>query len=175
MATQPPPPPPASGIKPILWILGIVLGLLLIAGIAVIGTGLWVAHRIHNAVSVTTGPDGKSGIELHTKDGDIRLGAGTRARIPHWVPVYSGAHPTVNFSAEGEKGEGGSYSFRTDDTPDQVTAYYRTELTAEGMEITEQGTGVTGKNRKSNRAVSVMTSTDSGKTSVTVVFGENRE
>lgn len=81
----------------------------------------------------------------------------------------------MNFSAEGENGGGGSYSFRTDDTPEQVTAYYRTELIAEDMEVTEQGAAVTGKNRKSNRAVSVMTSMDSGKTSVTVVFGENRE
>ncbi len=176
MVTQPPPPPRSSGVKPILWILGIVLGLLLIAGIAVIGTGLWVAHRIHQAVSVTTGADGKSaGIELHTKDGDVRLGAGTKARVPHWVPVYSGARPTMNFSAEGEQGEGGSYSFQTDDTPGQVTACYRTALAAEGMEITEQPTGVTGRNRKSDRTVSVMTSTDSGKTAVTVVFGENRE
>lgn len=175
MASQPPPPPPASGIKPIFWILGIVLGLLLIVGIGVIGTGLWVAHRIHQAVSVTTGPDGKRGIELHTKDGDVRLGTGTKAKIPHWAPVYSGARLTMNFSAEGEKGEGGSYSFRTDDTPEQVTAFYRAALAAEGMEITEQPTGVTGRNRKSDRTVTVMTSTDSGKTAVTVVFGENRE
>jgi len=39
----------------------------------------------------------------------------------------------MNFSAEGENGEGGSYSFRTDDTPEQVAAYYRTELIAEDM------------------------------------------
>ena len=124
---------------------------------------------------MTTGPDGKNGIELRTKDGDVRLGAGTNARIPHWAPVYPGAPPTVNFSAEGEKGEAGSYSFRTDDTPAQVTAYYRAALITEGMEITEQSSGITGKNRRSGRAVTVMTSADSGKTAVTVVFGENRE
>jgi hypothetical protein len=53
MATPPqgPAPVPPKKMSPIVWIIGGIFGLILLAGIVMIAGGLFVANKIHNAVS----------------------------------------------------------------------------------------------------------------------------
>ena len=49
---QPPPPAAVPGQRktsPLVWILVVVLGLFLLGGVAVVGVGVFVAHKVHQA------------------------------------------------------------------------------------------------------------------------------
>ena len=102
----------ARKTSPIVWILVIFLGLILLGGVAVVGTVAYVAHRARQVVHFDQ--SGNGGFSIKAKDGDgkdasIEFGT-SMGKLPSWVPVYPGSSEAKGtFSVKGGNGEGGQY------------------------------------------------------------------
>jgi hypothetical protein len=181
---QPVPPgaPPVVVVRktsPIVWVLVIVLGLFVLGGISVAAFVAFVAHRVHQAVSM----DGKDGgLTFHTrgsdgKDAVVQFGGSGKA--PSWVPVYPGSEGRAKFSVSGaaDGGEGGAFTFLTSDDPLRVKTYYADK--AKGMGLTlnmdtttpEGGMIVAAEEGGDHRSLQVIVGGHTGETSVKVIYG----
>lgn len=63
------------------------------------------------------------------------MGGGS-AKLPAWVPNYPGSDPQSSFSAEGQGGESGTFSFKTTDSSEKVTRFYQDEFRSAGLHVT---------------------------------------
>src|SRR5215467_7770856 len=72
-------------------------------------------------------------VSVKTKEGTAQFGSGTSATLPSWLPSYPGATVQGNFSTKTSDGDGGSLSFATSDTPEQVAKFYETALREAGL------------------------------------------
>src|SRR5262249_29960475 len=72
-------------------------------------------------------------VSVKTKEGTAQFGSGTSATLPSWLPSYPGASVQGNFSTKTSDGEGGSVSFATSDTPEQVAKFYEAALREAGL------------------------------------------
>jgi hypothetical protein len=179
---QPYPPavPAARKTSPIVWVLVIVLGLFVMGGIAVAGFVAFVAHRVHQAVSVDSAHGG--GVTFHTRgqDGkDAVVQFGGSGKVPSWVPVYPGSEGRAKFAVSGtaDGGEGGAFTFTTSDDPVQVKSYYSDKAKNMGLTINmdsntpEGGMIVAAENGGDHRTLQVIVGGRRGDTSVNVIYG----
>jgi hypothetical protein len=125
-------------------------------------------------------------LTLKAEDDDGKGGSveiGRDAKIPSWVPQYPGSHPNPTFSASGESddgaGEAGNFIFRTRDSSSEVLAFYRQKARELGMTLHSAGVGetstvVAGGDDESRRFLKVITTGDSGETTVNVTYGRKR-
>jgi hypothetical protein len=74
-------------------------------------------------------------IDIKTAEGTARLGAGSEATIPDWVPRYPGAEITGNFSTQSDKTDSGSFRFATKDSVEKVISFYEDGLEKEGLKV----------------------------------------
>ena len=95
---------------------------------------------------------GESSIDIKSDDGNmkIRAGADVAVDLPDGFSVYPGAEVVTNTTIDRGDGQGAMVIFKTDDTPDEVLAYYRKQAEAAGVKIememkTGQGTMLAGK------------------------------
>jgi hypothetical protein len=58
------------------------------------------------------------------------------AKLPAWVPAYPGSNPQSTFSAEGQGGESGTFTFKTRDSSENVTRFYQDQLQSAGLHVT---------------------------------------
>jgi hypothetical protein len=187
---QPYQPPVAPGApvvvvrktSPIVWVLVIVLGLFVLGGISVAAFLGYVAHRVHQAVSIDNGRDG--GFTMHTRGADgknatIEFG-GTGGKLPSWVPVYPGSDGRAKFamrgSADGQK-EAGSFVFTTTDDVARVKSFYTDKCRDLGMKVNLDTTTVDGgmivavEEGAEERSLMVTVGGHSGETTVNVTYG----
>ena len=82
--------------------------------------------------------EGGGAFTVRDKEGKARFRAGSGGgdELPAWLPSYPGGEPegTV-LSSSGDQVQGG-YGFKTDDSLDDVIAFYEDALDADGFEIT---------------------------------------
>jgi hypothetical protein len=228
----PPLPPPAMATRrtnPLVWILVIILGLFLLGGLAVVGTGLFVVHKARQAGLDTDLLQHNPGLAvakmvtafnpdvevLHTDDGagtitvrdrrtgkvttlsfdDVKNGrfhftaqdengksasmefGGSASKLPSWIPAYPGSTPQVAFTASGDQGEGGTFSFTTSDAPPKVMQFYQDKFKEMGMKATtvmssDTGGMVNGADEANNRSLNAVISSEPGKTTVAVTYGK---
>lgn len=124
--------------------------------------------------------EGENGsLEVKTKDGSAKFGAGSDAKLPNWFPSYPGADIQGAFSAQGKDGEGGSFGFSTTDSIEKVVKFYEDNLKQAGLKITTnsvQQNGVvsmgslTGEDESKKHSAFINAISDKGQTHVTVAF-----
>jgi hypothetical protein len=235
MATYPPVPPPAP-LAPqqksnvLKWVLiGIGLCFTLFV-IAVVGVGLFVAHKAKQAgldpdlikrspalaaaklmvaanpdVEMVTADEGKQEMTVRDKktgkvytmsfedakngkftmkeDGKTTLTVGGKAKVPSWVPDYPGSEPQGAFSAQGDDGASGTFTFKTKDSSDKVIKYYQDQFKASGLNVTSNITNqngqsaagmlsAEGESRKHN--VTVILGVEGGDTTVALTYATNK-
>lgn len=87
--------------------------------------------------SVTFRGTGEGGFEVESEQGGttsrMRFGADA-GEIPEWVPVYPGTEPASNFISSTAEGTQGMFSFATDDSTDDVLAWYADQMEDLGIE-----------------------------------------
>lgn len=125
--------------------------------------------------------EGDSGtLEVKTKEGTAKFGAGSAAKVPTWFPTYPGATIQGTFSAEGKDGEGGSFGFSTADSIEKVVKFYEDNLKEAGFKITtntvQQNGAITmgslvGEDEGKKRTAFINAISEKGETKVTAVFG----
>ncbi len=73
-------------------------------------------------------------MKVVTDQGTAVFGAGAQ-QAPDWIPNYPGGRTEglANIEAKGEKS--GTFTLRTADTPDTVTAFYESKLKEAGFEV----------------------------------------
>lgn len=137
-------PPAAKSSSPILKIVIIVVLFFVLAGAAGIGTCVYVAYRAKKAIGDNIKLDeDKKTIEIPTPGGPITMGE-TSAETPKeigGVPVYPGAKALSGggqFSF-GDKFQIGGQEFSTDDSVDQVVAFYREKYGKDLNEVQAEG------------------------------------
>ena len=172
--TAPPPLPPSGGAPPpkksnvLLWVLAGIGGFIVLCVVALMGLGLFVAHKVKQART-----DG-SGLVFSSGNGSVRIGG--RAKLPAWVPDYPGSNPQAAFSASGKDGEGGTFVFQTGDSPDKVHQYYESEFQSAGMRVSSVNPArmLVAQDDSNRHSITVMIGEKAAQTSVTVTYGTNR-
>jgi hypothetical protein len=182
---QVPPPPPTKG-NFLIWVLVAVGVVFLVVCVAVIGGGLFIAHKVRQAGieysndgKFTVKKDGKESVvisssghgdngslEIKSADGTVKIGGGAAAeKVPAWVPDYPGSNPQGAFSAQTKEGASGSFSFKTKDPIDKVVRYYEDGFKSTGLKVTSNVTNTNG-----GVSGGVLSAEDEGKTHSSVVI-----
>jgi hypothetical protein len=129
----------------------------------------------------TQGGKGGGGVRLHSKEGTMTFGVGSKAEAPAWVPTYPGSAPKGVYSGKGATGATGALQFETEDPPQKVLSYFEDQLKADGFTVStnsyKQSGAMTGglvsaSNDAANRSVNVTVSVEEGKTQVMVNYTE---
>jgi hypothetical protein len=124
-----------------------------------------------------TGDDKSGAVTVQSAEGSVRFGAG--GKVPEWVPVYPGASPEGNYSAQTPQGEQNSFSFKTQDAPSKVLSYYQDQLKSAGLTLTQsiasgEGGMVSAENGDKSRTVVVTVGTSTEGTQTNVIAIEKK-
>ena len=125
-----------------------------------------------------TGENGGQ-MKVVTDQGTAVFGAGG-GKTPEWIPSYPGGRTEglANIEAKGEKS--GTYTLRTADAPDAVTAFFETQLKAAGFEVQKasmsfngapSGT-LTATAEEGKRQLSITAAAQDGETQALVTYSE---
>ena len=160
--TPPVPPAPAKKSIVLLWILIGVGGVFALIVVLVVAGGLFAVHKIR-----------QTNFELKSADGTVQFGGS--AKVPTWVPDYPGSNPRNAFSAQGREGRSGTFVFKTRDSADHVTKFYRDQLEASGLAVTpvvNSGASqvLTAEDGAKHHTVTVIASGRGNETSVNVTY-----
>jgi hypothetical protein len=152
---QMPGPPPKKG-NFLVWILVAFGGLFLLVCVAVLSTGLFIAHKVRQSgiefskdgkftvnhdgkesVVISSSGKGDSGsVEIKSADGTVKIGGGAAAgKVPTWVPDYPGSDPQNVFTAQTKDGTSGNFSFKTKDPVDKVASFYEDGFKSSGLKV----------------------------------------
>ncbi len=127
--------------------------------------------------------DAKNGKFTMKEDGKTTLTVGGTAKAPAWVPNYPGSDPQGAFSASGQDGDSGTFTFKTKDASDKVTKYYQESFATLGLKVTTNITSQNGQNsggmlsaqdEASKHTVTVIISVESGETTVAVTYATSK-
>ena len=119
--------------------------------------------------------DVKNGkISMKSGNGRASITMGGGAKVPAWVPDYPGSDPQSAFSAQGQDGETGTFTFKTRDPVDKVTKFYEDQFHSSGLHITSsaQGTGsmLVAEDDAKKHTVTVIVGVDTSNTTVAVTY-----
>ena len=100
---------------------------------------------------------------------------GDSSKIPSWIPEYPGAKPEVAFTGSSDQGEGGTFTFKTPDSAQDVMKFYQDKIDGMGMKTnlvanTSDG-GTIAASEENGRSLNVTAGASGGQTSVTVIYG----
>jgi hypothetical protein len=134
--------------------------------------------------SIQAHGEGENGtLEINSAQGSLKIGAGSAAKIPDWVPAYPGVTPEATFSLQGADGDSGSFHFTSKDSPKEVLSFYQRGLKDAGFTIganfagdtaTSSGGMLSAENESSKRTVMVTVGTEKGSSEVNLVFGTKK-
>ncbi len=127
--------------------------------------------------------DAKNGKFTMTENGKATLTVGGKAKAPAWVPDYPGSDPQGAFSAQGEDGAGGTFTFKTQDSSDKVVKYYQDQFKASGLTVTNNITSQNGQSmggmlgaqdETRKHTVTIILGVEGGETNVAVTYATNK-
>lgn len=99
---------------------------------------------------------------------------GGKAKAPAWVPEYPGSDPQSAFSAQGQDGESGTFTFKTRDPADKVTKFYQDQFQTSGLHITvnaqSSGSMLVAEDDARKHSITVIVSADNSNTTVAVTY-----
>jgi hypothetical protein len=115
-------------------------------------------------------------MKVVTDQGTAVFGAGGQA--PDWIPSYPGGRTEglANIEANGEKS--GTFTLRTADTPDTVTAFYESKLKEAGFEVQKASMSFNGapsgtlSATAGKRQLSITAAAQDGETQALVAYNE---
>lgn len=115
-------------------------------------------------------------MKVVTDQGTAVFGAGGQA--PDWIPSYPGGRTEglANIEANGEKS--GTFTLRTADTPDTVTAFYEARLKEAGFEVQKASMSFNGapsgtlNATAGKRQLSITAAAQDGETQALVAYNE---
>jgi hypothetical protein len=122
----------------------------------------------------------KGRFSMRGTDGHSSFSIGGDAKIPAWVPDYPESHPQAAFSAKGDDGESGTFTFKTSDSEAKVAKFYRDQFQSSGMRISSEatrsgnGTVMTAEDEAKNHTVTAIVGVDGSRTTVAVTYVTNR-
>jgi hypothetical protein len=128
---------------------------------------------------------GKFSLSAEGDDGKtatMEFGAGSGS-LPSWVPSYPGSSPQLNITAHGDtsdgSGDGGNFTFTTNDPSSRVLSFYQDKAKDLGMKVnltttTADAGMVIATDEDSHRSLTAIVGSDSGKTTVNVTYGAKR-
>jgi hypothetical protein len=124
----------SSGVKVVLIVLGIFVGLGILAGAAVM-FGIWGLSR-----AVQVDPSGES-VNIATPMGAMTMGRTEVTEAELGLPIYPGAEGEQgSFRIGTAQGSMGTFVFRTPDSPEEVLNFYRSQL-GETVDVVTTGQG----------------------------------
>ncbi|MFZ1918392.1 MAG: hypothetical protein WAU58_12515, partial [Terriglobales bacterium] len=105
---------------------------------------------------------------------NVQIG-GDASRLPSWIPTYPGSKPEIAFSGSSDQGQGGTFTFTTSDSPQDVMKFYQDRINSLGMKTnlvanTPDGGTIAGT-EENGRSLNATVAASSGRTSVTVIYG----
>ena len=106
-------------------------------------------------------------VEEDGKDASVSFGGDIASKVPSWVPVYPGARTSGGFAATetNEHGEsGGTFTFTTSDSADQVRSFYEGKARDSGMQVETESATIVGSTIK-------LTDSSSQRTITLVILG----
>jgi zinc ribbon protein len=166
-----PPQQSTSAVKIILIVVGIFVGLGILAGAAVM-FGVWSLAR-----AVKTDPSGDK-VSISTPMGSMTVGKTQVTEEELGIPIYPGAEPEQGSMRLGSaKGSMETFVFRTKDSPQRVIEFYRDKM-GDKMEYltTPQGGMITSaKSEKEGYMITVGKDDDKGDTVISVMRGISNE
>ena len=166
----PPPPPPqksTSAVKIILIVLGIFVGMGILAGAAVI-FGIWGISR-----AVKVDESGEK-VSITTPMGNMTVDNAPVTEAELGIPIYPGAEGEQgNLRIGTAKGSMGTFIFRTSDSPQQVIDFYRAKLPEKtDYMVTEQGGVITSSpSENEGYMITVGRDDDEEKTVISIMRG----
>ncbi len=86
-----------------------------------------------------------SSMEVHSSEGTMRFGANVAAQLPDWLPSYPGAKGAGMVNINTKDGKGGSCTFKTGDSVENVASFYEGALKKAGFTVQKTATQTTGK------------------------------
>lgn len=116
------------------------------------------------------------------KTAELQIGGGA-AKLPLWVPKYPGADEQATFAVKGSDengaGQGGNYTFTTQDSPSQVMSFYQQKVKDLQMETkvtasTDDGGTIVATEEPGPRTLTVVVGRDAAKTTVNVTYADKR-
>jgi len=115
-----------------------------------------------------------SGDDNSGGQGSFEIG-GDASKLPSWVPQYPGSKPEVAITGSSNQGTGGTFSFSTPDSAQDVMKFYQDKATELGLKTdmvvnTAEG-GSIAASEPNGRGLNVSVGQDSGHTRVTVIYG----
>jgi hypothetical protein len=122
----------------------------------------------------------KGRFSMRGTDGHSSFSIGGDAKMPAWVPDYPGSHPQAAFSAKGDDGESGTFTFKTSDSEATVAKFYRDQFQSSGMRISSEATtssngiAMTAEDEAKNHTVTAIVRVDGSRTTVAVTYVTNR-
>ena len=119
--------------------------------------------------------DAKQGrFKVKSAKGTVQFGGD--AKIPAWVPDYPGSNPQGAFAADGQDGQGGTFTFKTKDSADKVIQYYQDQFQSSGLKVNAvlQSHMLTAQDESHKHNITVLAAPDSNGTGVTVTYGMNK-
>lgn len=81
------------------------------------------------------GEGDNAAVSIRSDQGTMEMGAGASIRLPTWLPVYPGAEPAGAAAFSEENGKSGSCAFKSNDSAEQVGAFYEKALRSEGFDV----------------------------------------
>jgi hypothetical protein len=119
--------------------------------------------------------DVKNGkFSMKGSNGRATFSMGGRAKVPAWVPEYPGSDPQSAFSAQGQDGVSGTFTFKTRDPADKVTRFYQDQFQSAGLHITanahSSGSMLVAEDDAKKHSITVIVSAESSNTTVAVTY-----
>lgn len=143
------------------------------------GTGKTVTmsfDQMKNGIHFTADDD-------NGKTAELQIGGGA-AKLPGWVPKYPGSDEQATFAVKGSDdngtGQGGNYTFTTQDSPSQVMSFYQQKVKDLHMETkvtatTDEGGTIVATEEPGTRTLTVVVGRDAAHTTtVNVTYAEKR-
>jgi hypothetical protein len=90
------------------------------------------------------GEGDKAALEVRSADGTMRMGAGA-VQLPEWLPAYPGAEGTGTFGMSSKEGKAGTYTFKTNDSVEDVATFYEDALKGAGFTVQKTSTQIPGQ------------------------------
>ena len=127
------------------------------------------------------GEEGEGAFTVRDAEGNtsLRIGAGGEEDIPSWVPRYEDVEVQGTFQSQSEGEVTGSFSFETTDSVEEVMDHYAEAFADEDLSESGRNTYQAGGTRGGTltgegdgRTVSLMLSSEGGKTTVVVTYNE---
>ena len=163
-------PKGASGLKIVLIVVGVFVGLGILAG-SVVMYGIW---RVSRNVNVS-----RSGqVSINTPDGKISMGPGAQvSEADLGLPIYPGAtRQEGTFQVSTAEGSMSTYLFKTSDSPAQVMAFYHSKLDPKTAFFESQDGGIITSEANAKVGFMITVGRDNnGPTTISILRGTSKK